>query len=151
MQWLNNKPWYALLPQGCECGFEGRHLRIGGSFTPDFLRAFESRCRGGSKSVYGESPRPGSAVAAYSGSYPLPIMRLMARGLYDHVHSETVADTAPRRAAPYWIRELVGCLEFEKVYAWPFRNAAHHINVKESMVAKSLMKFCCIRHPGHRV
>eukprot|EP00974_Lingulodinium_polyedra_P066379 6424761-Lingulodinium_polyedra.AAC.1 len=77
----------------------------------------------------------------------------MAAGSARIAAAEAEEARAARRlpAAPYWIRELIGSLEFEKVWAWRFCKPWQHINVKESVVIKSLLKHCSIRHPGSNV
>ena len=61
-QWLHNKPWLTELAGTCTCEWRGAHLVIGGSFSPEVLSTFHSRCRPSAKRVFGGARSPVSLL-----------------------------------------------------------------------------------------
>lgn len=79
-KWLHNKPWLTGLACKCRCPAQRGHFVIQGSFTRNNIPKFEKLCNPDSVSVYGRTPNVGEAVAAFSGSYPIPLCTRMAQG-----------------------------------------------------------------------
>eukprot|EP00435_Cladocopium_sp_Y103_P069666 s198_g33.t1 len=79
-KWLHNKPWLISLESSCNCGRKGSHFKIEGSFTKDSVMLFDAQCTPSAKAVYGVEPKPGQHVAAFSATYPVPLVRCMALG-----------------------------------------------------------------------
>ena len=53
-------------------------------------------------------------------------------------------------AAPYWLCEIVRSIEWVKVFAYDFAHAAH-INVKETRMLKSFIKYAAKNYPDSRL
>ena len=169
-QWLHKKPWLTELAGTCTCEWKGAHLVIGGSFSPEALSTFHSRCRPSAKGVFGRDPVPGEPLAAFSASYPLPLVRRMAAGSAQAKRGQSPVLPLSQRFStletlrtsglgfsgleveareffddPEWIGELAESLPFRELLRYRFKGKGH-INVLEGRAYKTWLKWCSTRH-----
>jgi len=177
-KWLHNKPWMLALEQKCQCDPAVGHFVIEGSFTRDSVVSFNKLCRPSVEAVYGRSPCPGEMVSAFSASYPkllcqkiaagalqarqgyAPVIPLSAKlcslqrigldfALPAGVQKTAVTEPRPFHEDPEWVEELADSLPFSELLRYRFKRQGH-INVLETRVHKTLMKFCAKDHPNSR-
>lgn len=178
-RWLHNKPWLIEVESKCTCSGPEAHCIIEGSFTPDKLKDFESKCRPNSVAVYGRAPTPGESVASFSASYPLPFVRRAAVGAAAHKAGSSLVIPLSRKIStlrelgvigsefaggedkeaqslrpwhedPEWIGELADSVQFRELLRYKFHRSGH-INVLEARVYKTWLKHCSKRFPSSRV
>ena len=178
-QWLHNKPWLLEFEMPCRCSAGQGHFVIEGSFTHESIRQFDRLCSPSAAKLYGRQPVPGEAVSSFSASYPRTLCRRMAvsakQALSDsigiipfsevvrsckrvdeplHVPSSVLAESgsAPRpfHEDPEWVEELADCLHFRELLRYKFTKPGH-INVLESRVHKTWLKYCAKHHADSRV
>ena len=177
-KWLHNRPWLLELEGKCSCVDNNQHFFIEGSFTKSSVAVFEQMCRPSAEAVYGRLPKPGEAVAAFSGSYPKALCYQMAAGSL-HSKSDTVpvvpvsakilsmqrvgidmhmdssvlkqplAEYRPFHEDPAWVEELSDSLPFKELLRYKFKKPGH-INVLECRVHKTWLKHCAKHHPNSR-
>ena len=180
-QWLHNKGWLTKLEGVCQCKWKGRHFTVEGNFTKASIAKFNSRCQPDAVSVYGRMPQPGEAVSSFSAQYPLAMMNRMAQGsvaakiegnpVIPHHHrllsyfrvglsgdpSDNLSPSVDEFACsrdwfedPEWISELADSLPFRTLFKYHFKRRSH-INVLESQVYSSWVKYCAKQHRNSRL
>ena len=179
-KWLHNKPWMLEVESRCNCQSPADHFTIQGTFTRDNIADFERKCKPSSVDIYGRSPRLGESVAAYSASYPLPLVRRIALGAFSHKNGSSMIIPISRKVStlkelgvlepdcflrsggdvqpclrewhedPEWIGELADSLPFKELLRYKFMRSGH-INVLESRTHKTWMKYCARKYPCSRV
>ena len=168
-KWLHNKPWLVPLSTRCSCPKNHKHFVIQGHFTHSSVDEFDKMYKPDAMTVYGEVPQAGSAVSAFSASYPLRLVEAMASGaarsrlqsmgpipsaarestltelnlssddLCVLPMNEPVFGPRPWFEDPEWITELCECLHFSEVFRFKFAKPGH-INVNETRTYKSWLK-----------
>ena len=178
LQWLHNKPWLADLARPCTCGKAKPHFIIEGTFTKSSAVAFDQLCCPNAKALLGRQPRPGESVASFSASYPLTLCRLMAVGssaakrgyvsdmplsakfatleLLDRGLGSPSGSLSPEPPAARafhddhdWVGELPDSLPFKELLRFRFLQGGH-INVLETRVYKTWIKYCARRFSACR-
>ena len=179
-KWLHNKPWLIKLESKCTCNYRNKHFVIQGSFTKSSVQDFEGRCRPSSLAVFGESPRPGQAVAEFSAGYPYRLVSQMASGAVAAkrgeiasiptavrlrslaevgwpseissvpVSAEPAYPTRPGHEDPEWVTELCDSLPFKLLFNYRFKKP-NHINVNEARTFKSWLKSTAKTHQDCRL
>lgn len=180
-QWLHNKGWLLELEGVCQCKWKNRHFKVEGNFTAASIEVFNARCVPDAWAVYGRRPRIGESVASFSAQYPVSMMNRMALGsvaakrtgapvipfesrvlafqrvgLFDFPDEQPVftvddaIESRPWHEDPEWIAELAESLSFRLLFKYHFRQKAH-INVLESRVYASWIKYCAKKHPNSRL
>lgn len=177
-KWLHNKPWLLELEGKCSWESTRQHFIIEGSFTKSSVVTFDEMCQPSAEAVYGRLPKPGEAVAAFSGSYPKPLCSQMAAGslhsmsdtvpvvpvsakllsmqrvgidipMDPSIKSQPLADYRPFHEDPVWVEELSDSLDFKELLRYRFKKTGH-INVLECRVHKTWLKHCAKHHPDSR-
>ena len=180
-QWLHNKSWLLELEGPCSCKWKGKHFTIQGSFTKTSITEFRNRCIPDACTVYGRDPRIGETVAGYSAQYPMSLMQRMAQGsrsarlhgaaviphsariltyqrvgltgepvVPDQAHVDDFSEPRPWFEDPEWISELADSLPFRTLFKYHFKGS-NHINVLETRVYSSWVKYCAKQHRNSRV
>lgn len=178
-QWLHNKPWLLDLGLPCRCPSSDRRFIIEGTFTRESVVRFDKMCKPSSVALYGRKPRVGEAVSSYSASYPKTLCRRMAIGskqaasdsvgviplsqvcrslakvgdpvsIPKSVLQELLSDPRAFHEDPEWVEELADSLKFRELLRYKFSKRGH-INVLESRVHKTLVKYCAKHHPNSRI
>eukprot|EP00435_Cladocopium_sp_Y103_P041501 s2013_g11.t1 len=178
-QWLHNKPWLLEFETPCCCSPNRGHFVIEGSFTHESIRQFDRMCIPSAEKLYGRQPSPGEPVSSFSASYPRTLCRRMAvsakQSLNDSIgiipFSEVVRSckrideplqvpravlaensSAPRpfHEDPEWVEELADSLQFRELLRYRFTKPGH-INVLESRVHKTWLKYCAKHHANSRI
>ena len=180
-QWLHNKSWLLEFEGACRCKWKGKHFTIQGSFTHDSINEFRQRCVPDACTVYGRDPKVGETVAGYSAQYPVSLMQRMAQGsrsaqlhgadvipfsarslsyqrvgltgeplLSDLAHVDDCSEPRPWFEDPEWISELADSLPFRTLFKDHFKGS-NHINVLETRVYSSWIKYCAKQHRNSRI
>ena len=177
-QWLHNKPWMMEFEMPCRCAQSSKHFVIEGSFAKESVQTFKRMCIPSTVELYGREPRVGEAVSAFFASYPNTLCRRLAAAskqaladtmpvvpLREHLRScarvgeviqvpkevvlEPLASQRAFHEDPEWVEELADSLPFRELLRFRFHKAGH-INVLESRVHKTWLKFCARNHPNSR-
>lgn len=180
-QWLHNKSWLLEFEGACRCKWKGKHFTIQGSFTHDSINESRQRCVPDACTVYGRDPKVGETVAGYSAQYPVSLMQRMAQGsrsaqlhgadvipfsarslsyqrvgltgeplLSDLAHVDDCSEPRPWFEDPEWISELADSLPFRTLFKYHFKGS-NHINVLETRVYSSWIKYCAKQHRNSRI
>ena len=180
-QWLHNKSWLLDFEGPCRCKWKGKHFTIQGSFTRESIEQFRHRCIPDACTVYGRDPKAGETVASYSAQYPVSLMHRMAQGsrsaqlhgaavipisarslsyqrvglsgeplVPDLAHVDDFSEPRAWYEDPEWISEIADSLPFRTLFKYHFKES-NHINVLETRVYSSWIKYCAKQHRNSRV
>ena len=176
--WLHNKPWVEALGTLHQVSSEPAPLQVSGSVSPGLLAELEVRCQPSVSAVLGRTVQCGESVAKLAAVPPTFLCQRVAAGsLHElRVGSAPMPESArlrsvregwpgipevvpPARDAqfeerpfyddPEWIGELSDSLPFREIFRYKFARAGH-INVQETRVYKTWLKYLCARHPRSR-
>ena len=172
--WLHNKPWVHELAKGQSTRAHSDPLPVRGSISADLLAELGARCLPSVKAVFGREPGLGESVAALASVPPTFLCQRMAAGsLAERREGTTLMPLSAKLASAAWawpgalsgvstpvggrfaerpffddperISELADGLGFREMLRYKFARAGH-INVQETRVYKTWLKYLCKHH-----